>query len=110
MSDTFGNYIISAEQTGPEQVPLMVTVPVAAILENSERLKVYRGHEERFPDLKQKNIPTNYDWEGIVTEMLFSYVKPKAIGLIVDAVTNAYVEGDMLSLECIASDPNWNHC
>ncbi len=103
----FQNYQISAEQTGPEERPVRVTLPLRAILDNSKELQVYRGQEERFPELRSRGLPIDLDWEGVLTELVLPYAKFP--DYLVDKVNSIRIEGENLSLDCIASDPDYGH-
>jgi hypothetical protein len=107
MEIDYSKYQISAEKTGSEVVPMMIKVPKKFFEDNPEALEPYSSNHNRPHPVT--GISFWLDWEAFVTEILLPHSKPEVSGYLVDEVKSITLEGDNVCLDCLLSDPDWNH-
>jgi hypothetical protein len=116
----FGKYPITAERTDLGRIPLKVTIPVKAIIENLEELKQryraltpyidddepqYRGVKE----LERMGVPSMH-WQWAINISILPGIKDfPHPGLMVDSITEIQIEGDNVCFKCSGCDPSYKH-
>ena len=112
--DYFSRYEMTGEQAGSKSLPVKIKVPLIVFrLRQNQKIieRDYIYSTKRFPHLKQLGIEGNIYWERLIEERILPYVDGIDEKYThVDSVYNIEIDGleEMLSVECMLSNPNWD--